>query len=63
MYNNASIDLKFDSIKSILEYFGCKYKKKKVSDIEGFETDIYTVFKYDLYDGEEKNEKFYVHHY
>lgn len=50
---------KFDSIKAILEYFGCKYKKETESDIEGFKTDIYTVFKYDLYDGEEKNEKFY----
>lgn len=49
----------FSSIKDILEYYGCQFKTSKDSEMDGFELDIYTIFKYDLYDDEESNEQFY----
>ena len=49
----------FSSIKNILEYYGCQYKNEKQSKLENFYLDIYTVFKYELYSGEESNEEFY----
>jgi len=49
----------FSSIKNILEYYGCKYKGEKSSELDGFYLDIYAVFKYDLYEDEKSNEKFY----
>lgn len=55
----AIVTGKFDSIKDILEYYGCQYKNEGKSEQEGFELDIYTIFKYELYDGEKSNEKFY----
>ncbi len=50
---------KFNSIKDILEYYDCQYKREKKSQLEEFDLDIYAVFKYDLYDGEKSNEEFY----
>lgn len=50
---------KFNSIKDILEYYGCQYKSQKKSELENFDIDIYTTFKYDLYDNENSNEEFY----
>jgi len=50
---------RFNSVKDILEYYGCKYKGEKNSKPEEFVTDIYAVLKYELYDGEKSNEKFY----
>lgn len=52
-------DKNFSSIKNILEYYGCKYKKEKESELEDFSLDIYTTFKYNLYDDQKSNEKFY----
>lgn len=49
----------FTSIRDILEYYDCEYIKEEKSEEENFELDIYTKFKYDLYDGEESNEEFY----
>lgn len=49
----------FSSIKEILEHYGCKYKGEKNSELDEFEIDIYTIFKCNLYDGEDSNEKFY----
>ena len=49
----------FQSIKDILEYYGCKYIRIKEEATEGFKVDIYTEFKYDLYEDEKSNEKFY----
>lgn len=56
---NAIITGNFNSIKEILEYYNCKYIKEKKSDLEGFSFDIYTEFKYGLYDEEKSNEEFY----
>ena len=55
----AEITGNFNSIKDILEYYECKYIKIQKSDVEGFSVDIYTKFKYDLYDEEKNNEDFY----
>lgn len=55
----AEITGNFNSIKDILEYYGCKHIKTKKSDLEDFSFDIYTSFKYNLYDDEESNEDFY----
>lgn len=52
-------ETKFSSVKSIVEYYGCKYKKEKTSSKDGFLVDIYLEFKYELYNNEESNEKFY----
>ncbi len=49
----------FKSIKDIVEYYGCQYEKQENSELEGYELDCYIVFKYELYDGEKSNEKFY----
>lgn len=49
----------FSSIQDILEYYGCKTIRIKENATEGFVVDIYTEFKYDLYEGEKSNEKFY----
>lgn len=49
----------FSSIQDILEYYGCKYIRAKENATEGFVVDIYTAFKYDLYENEKSNEKFY----
>lgn len=56
---NAIITGNFDSIKDILEYYDCKYIKEEKSELDGFSTDIYTNFRYNLYDDEESNEEFY----
>ena len=55
----AILSGEFQSIKDILEYYGCEFKSVKNSDLEGFLYDIYTSFKYDLYTQEKSNEKFY----
>lgn len=49
----------FTSIQHLLEHYGCKYKGMKDSVIDGFEVDIYAIFKYDLYNDDESNEDFY----
>lgn len=49
----------FSSIQEILEYYGCKFIKTKDSSEENFYQDIYTIFKYELYEDEKSNEKFY----
>lgn len=49
----------FASIKDILEHYGCKYIRMKEQATEGFKVDIYTEFKYELYENEKSNEKFY----
>lgn len=55
----AIVSGKFESIKDILEYYGCKYIRIKEEETEGFKVDIYTEFKYDLYEDDKSNEKFY----
>lgn len=55
----AEITGNFNSIKDILEYYECKHIKTENSEIEDFSVDIYTSFKYDLYDEEKNNEDFY----
>ena len=55
----AILSENFSSIKDILEYYGCKFIKTTDSREDGFSVDIYTTFKYNLYDGDESNEKFY----
>ena len=57
--NNEILTGKFSSIKNILEYYGCVYKGEKSSEQQGFRLDIYTSFKYELYDEDKSNEKFY----
>lgn len=49
----------FSSIEEILEYYGCQFLKIKNSTETDFSVDIYTKFKYDLYEGEKSNEEFY----
>lgn len=49
----------FNSIKDILEYYGCRYIGMKEQATEGFKVDITTEFKVDLYEGEKSNQKFY----
>lgn len=49
----------FNSIKDILEYYGCRYIGMKEEATEGFKVDIDTEFKYDLYEEESSNQKFY----
>ena len=56
---NAIVTGNFDSIRDILEYYDCVYIKHKKSQEEGYSVDIYTKFKYDLYDDDESNEEFY----
>ena len=56
---NAIVTGNFDSIKDILEYYDCEYIKEQKSELEDFSMDIYTKFKYNLYDNEESNEDFY----
>ena len=55
----AEITGNFNSIEDILKYYGCKHIKTRKSELEGFSVDIYTSFKYELYDGEENNEDFF----
>ena len=50
---------KVDSIEEILKYYGCKLIAMKESTESDFLIDVYTTFKYDLYDGEKSNEDFY----
>lgn len=47
------------TVEDVLNYYGCKYISEKESKEEGFYTEIRTIFKYDLYDGEKSNEEFY----
>lgn len=56
---NAVSNGNFSSVRDVLEYYGCQYIKQKNSSEEGLSQDIYTTFKYDLYDNEKSNEKFY----
>ena len=49
----------FSSVEDILEYYGCTFVKMVDSSEDGFSVDIYTKFKYDLYDDEKSNEQFY----
>ena len=42
----------FDSIKELVEYYGCKYKKTKNSSEEGYKKDIYLSFSEDPIDEE-----------
>ncbi len=56
---NLELTEGFHSIKEVLKYYGCRLIKTKDSKEEGFVTDIYTDFKYDLYENEKSNEEFY----
>lgn len=49
----------FHSVKEILEYYGCRLIKNKDSTEDDFSVDIYTNFKYDLYENEQSHEEFY----
>ncbi len=49
----------FASVKDILEYYGCKFIRIKREETEGFKVNIYTQFKYNLYEDEKSNENFY----
>ncbi len=49
----------FTSVEDILEYYGCQVIKIKNNTEGNFLVDIYTTFKYELYEDEKSNEEFY----
>lgn len=49
----------FHSIEEILKYHGCRFIRSRDSSEQGFLIDIYTNFKYDLYENEKSNEGFF----
>lgn len=53
------IEGKLDTVEDVINYYGCKFIKLVESKEDGFSSDIYLNFKYNLYDEDKSNEKFY----
>lgn len=49
----------FKTVEEVLIYKDCKYIRQVNSKTEGYEIDIYTEFKYDLFTGKESNKVFF----
>lgn len=56
---NINIHTGFQSIEEILKHYDCEYKNETYNEKREYPTEINLVFKCDLYENEESNEKFY----
>ena len=56
---NLITNVGFKSIEEILEYFGCEFIKETQSKDSKFAKDIYLKFKYNTFEEDESNQRYY----
>lgn len=56
---NINVSSNYNSIKELIEYYGCKYQNDTYKSNREYPVEIKLVFKHNLYENDESNEKFF----